>query len=364
MATIIAGGDAIVTVNLLQNGKPYPATGPIKAAIYPMNGKTALYGEVDVPDDVQGADWPAGVVAVEIPGSATASLASGDYLLVLTGPAMIKRSRLTVETLFLPTRNSLFIRDIVVDEIRTDQLMAAAASVLSGVEVSDDYIWGKVRAAESEISHTLGVPLVPTRFFSVEPPTQEQIDALDGMAWEVEPAYDYAPDLFRGDRWGLLVTRQRPIIDIISFSFTYPSSKDSYMPIPLDWIRWDAKYGSLNLVPSSPAIFAQMDAIIMTALTGGRAIPQMMRLDYTAGLQDVPNQYPELIDVIKKLAVLKIVADSYLPQSGSISADGLSQSLSVDMGKYQEVIDHTLNGPDGSNGGLMRKLHGIRMLVM
>lgn len=363
MSTIIAGSDAVVSVSVLQNGHPVPLSGDVFAAVYTMDGKTKLYGEVPVDSNAGGADWANGLVVVSIPGSASATVDPGEYMLVLRYPSGIKRSRLVVETMFVPTRTSLFIRDIVVDEIRTDQLMAAAASVLSGVEVSDDYIWGKVRAAESEISHTLGVPLVPTRFFSIEP-TPEQIEALDGMAWEVEPPYDYSPDLFRGDRWGLLVTRQRPIISIESFSFTYPSSKDSFMPIPNDWIRYDAKYGTLNLVPSSPAIFAQMDAIIMTALTGGRSIPQMMRLDYTAGLQDVPNKFPELIDVIKKLAVYKIVADSYLPQSGSISADGLSQSLSVDMAKYQEVIDHTLNGGEGSNGGLMRKLHGIRLAVL
>ena len=61
--------------------------------------------------------------------------------------------------------------------------------------------------------------------------------------------------------------------------------------------------------------------------------------------------------------MLKIVADAFLPQSGSISADGLSQSLSVDMSKYSEFIDEALNGPHGSNGGLMTKIHGIRSMV-
>ncbi|MNP11944.1 hypothetical protein D3C76_1041570 [compost metagenome] len=104
----------------------------------------------------------------------------------------------------------------------------------------------------------------------------------------------------------------------------------------------------------------------MTLMAGvaGRIIPSMVEVEYTAGLTDVANTYPELLDCIKKKAVLKVVADAYLPQSGSISADGLSQSLSVDMDKYHDAIDHIINGPAGANGGLMSKIHGIRVMVM
>ena len=99
-------------------------------------------------------------------------------------------------------------------------------------------------------------------------------------------------------------------------------------------------------------------------LIAGRVIPSMVQYIYTAGLVDVQRNYPELLDCIKKSAVCKIVADAYLPQSGSISADGLSESVSVDLSKYHEAIDHILNGPPGSNGGLMSKIHGVRIMVM
>jgi hypothetical protein len=62
--------------------------------------------------------------------------------------------------------------------------------------------------------------------------------------------------------------------------------------------------------------------------------------------------------------VLKVIDDGFLPQSGSISADGLSQSLSVDMDKYHDAIGRTLNGGKGSNGGLMTAIHGIRVGVV
>lgn len=363
MTTLIAGSQAKFTVNVRADGEPVPVTGAVEARLFSIDGRTEYMAARPVLDTVTGANWAEGVVAVELSEAETSAMPHGDAMLVLSGAFGIRRYRLIVETLFEPTRTSLFIKDIVIDEIRNDRLMAAAAGVLSDVKVSDTYLWDKIRAAEAEIAHTLRVPLVPTRFFPIKP-TQEQIDELDGMAWDVDPAYDYTPDMFQGEKWGYIVTRQRPIISVERLRFAYPSATEGMVDIPHDWIRTDNRYGHVRLVPASPAIFGQMNAFIMTALTGNRSIPFMMQLTYTAGLQDVPNTYPQLLDVIKKKAVLKVVADAYLPQSGSISADGLSQSVSVDMSKYEEVIDHTINGDGGSNGGLMSKIHGIRVMVM
>jgi hypothetical protein len=100
----------------------------------------------------------------------------------------------------------------------------------------------------------------------------------------------------------------------------------------------------------------------MFNLSAGRTIPSMVHLTYTAGLTDVSTKYPELIDAIKKKAVLKIIGDAFFPQSGSISADGLSESMSVDIDKYAASIDQILNGSSGSNGGLMAAIHGVRMM--
>jgi len=364
MPTITAGTDTTFSVAVMTNGQPVPLAGPLTARVVTLDGKSEILTGLELDGEADGADWGSGVAAVTLAGSTTAGWEPREYMLVLQGAFGVKRFSLVVETLFAPVRNSLFIRDLVVDEIRRDRIMAAAASVLSGIEVSDDYIWNKIRAAESEISHTLRVPLVPTRFFPVKP-TDEQVAALDGLAWAVDPAYDYTPDMFQFEKWGFIITRQRPIISVESLRFAYPSEDTGFFDIPHDWIRIDAKYGHVRLVPASPAIFTTMNAYIMTALAGARSIPFMMQLTYTAGLENAAADYPELLDAIKKSAVLKIVADSFLPQSGSISADGLSQSISVDMAKYQEVVDHTLFGSEASgNGGLMSKLHGIRMLVM
>lgn len=362
MSTIIAGSAAQFTVTVQANGQPVPVTSAT-ARVFSMDGKTELITTQTLDGAAPGANWPAGVVAVSFTDTQTATLKPGDIMLVLQGSFGIKRFRLSVETLFQPTRTSLFIRDIVVDEIRNDRLMAAAAGVLQDVQVSDDYLWDKVRAAESEMAHTLRIPLVPTRIFP-KPPTQEQIDALDGMAWEVESSPDYMPDMFERDKWGYIVTRQRPIISIESMRFVYPTEQNGFYDIPVQWLSVDSKYGHIRIVPTSNAVLTGLAGFTMMNIAGGRTIPSMVQLTYTAGLTDVENKYPELIDAIKKKAVLKVVADAYLPQSGSISGDGLSESLSVDMAKYHEAIDHIINGSDGSNGGLMAHFHGIRAMVM
>ena len=87
----------------------------------------------------------------------------------------------------------------------------------------------------------------------------------------------------------------------------------------------------------------------------------MIQLQYTAGLQNVRRdpKWRNLVNVIYRQATLNIIKENYVPGSGSISADGLSESRTVDTGKWQEEIDMTLFGPKGSNGGLWTQIHGI-----
>jgi hypothetical protein len=254
-------------------------------------------------------------------------------------------------------------RIIAVAKLRRDQLVMLAAGLLPSITLTDDYLWDKLRAAESDVANSLRVKLVPTKFFPTEP-TSEQLAALPAdMPWEVEGGYDYEPGNFDGDKWGYIVARQRPIIAIESMRWVYPSQNQAHFDIPAVWLRVDKKYGHVRIVPSTNAMMTSMTAFGMTQMAGSMVVPEMVQLTYTAGLADAAGDYPELLDVIKKKAALKLLNDAFLPQSGSISADGLSQSLSADMSKYAETIDEALNGPSGSNGGLMTRIHGIRAMV-
>lgn len=360
MTTIIAGDNSLFSVTVMSDGVPV-AISNATASVYAMDGRTQLVAEWVLFNVDSGADWPNGVAGISIDGALTSNLTAGDVQLVLRGNFGMKRFKLAIETMDV-VNDSLFIKDIIVDELRSDSLLIAASGVLESLNVSDSYLWDKIRAAESEIAHELRVPLVPTKFFNAAP-TPDEIAALDGMPWVIESAPDYEGDMFTGNKWGYIVTRQKPIISVEMFKFVYPTEQNGHYDIPLNWLSIDRKYGHVRIVPTSNAVLTGLAGLVMFNLSAGRTIPSMVHITYTAGLQNATKDFPELIDAIKKKAVLKIIGDAFLPQSGSISADGLSESLSVDMDKYSASIDLIINGSSGSNGGLMAAIHGVRMMA-
>jgi hypothetical protein len=296
----------------------------------------------------------------------TTVLAAGppDIVLVLSGPGFVKRFRVHVEAASVVPRSLLFVRDLIVDELRADRLVMMGQTFFAGVTLTDDFLWEKVKAAESEIARTLRVPLVPTQFYANPPDAPTLATLAPGMPYAVDPAYDYDPDFFTGEKWGFLVLRQKPLISVGKIRFVYPSPTIGFYDIPGDWLRIDRKYAHIRFVPASSPFVAPLNAFILQALGGGRTIPFAIEVNYVAGLTDPWSTYPELIDAVKKTAVLKIIEDGFLPQSGSISADGLSQSMSIDLKVYRDGINTILNGPPGSNGGLMTAIHGIRMSAL
>lgn len=247
---------------------------------------------------------------------------------------------------------------VTIGELRRDQIKIASQYALPGKDLSDSYLTGKLLAAESDAARQLRVLFQPTKIIPEDAP-QSEIDQLeaDGIAYQQEAAYDYDANFFRGDRWGFIVTKQKPIVSVQSIDFAYPSPAFQVFSIPHDWIRMDKKFGHIRLVPASQTFSAPLSAFIMSALGGGMTIPFMIRVRYTAGLSNVARDYPDLIDVVKKMAVLRILEDAFLPQSGSISSDGLSQSLSMDVQKWHDGIDDKLND-------LRDAIHGPRIAFL
>lgn len=367
MSTIIAGQAAEFTVSIKRDGAPVPIqpASVVTARIYDASGVTPLTDAVTLNASMSGADWLNGVIGVTLAAVDTA-IAAGEAVLVIasTSPGLVRRYRLVVEAEGSFERSLLFVKDIAVERMRTDGLVMAASGALPSIVLSDDYIWDKLRAAEAEIGHELRVPLGLTTFFPLQP-TDEEIAALNGAPWGIDPGYDYSPESFGySDKWGMIKLRNKPLRSVSRVRFAYPGGRGSSYDLPLDWLRMDKKYGIIQFVPSSTAFVAPLNAFVMQAIGNGRTIPLAIQISYVAGLENVAASFPELLDVVTKKAVLKIVEDAFLPQSGSISADGLSQSLSVDMDKYHDAVDRILNGGKGSNGGLMTAIHGVRLGVM
>lgn len=368
---ITQGSQATVTATLKVGGAAIniPQSATVTARLYAADGATPIGTDKALAYGAIGANWPQGVVvadfsAVEMANAAPPSVVVR-FTMVSGAETRSWSVALAIVAVDEPSGSALFTnKAATLTKLRRDRLMMAARGALPSMDVSDDYLWDKLRAAESEIAHTLRVPLAPTAFFP-STPTNDEITALNGMPWAIDPGYDYEPASFSsGDKWGMLKLRNKPIQSVSRVRFAYPGGPGSFYDLPLDWLRMDRKYGTVQFVPSSTAFVAPLNAFVMQAIGNGRTIPLAIQLTYVAGLTDAARDYPELIDVIMKKASLKIIEDAFLPQSGSISADGLSQSMSNDMDKHHDTIDRVLNGGKGSNGGLMAAIHGIRLGVM
>jgi len=247
----------------------------------------------------------------------------------------------------------LFVRASAVPALRCERLTSVAQTYAAGREFHDDYLWAKLCAAEAELEHRLRVFFSPV---DIIPQGYVETPAPTGR-WIEEPGYDYSPDLFSGDRWGLIETRQKPIISVTRLWFAYPTlGLGSAFTVPNDWLRIDKKYGRINLVATSSVMMMPLNSYILSVLGAGRMVPLMLQIRYRAGLSDAATTYPDLTDLIQRMAMLSLMDDLFLPGSGSISADGLSQSLSVDRARYQEAIDSRVDR-------LMQAIHGQRLVV-
>jgi hypothetical protein len=366
MSTIIQGQAADIAATLQTDGSAIAIAGSatVTAQLFSVDGATQLSSLKTLASSTPGANWGAGVVVAQFTSGDTGALPAGDVMMVVncSSPAAVKRFRVTVEIANVMQKSVLFVRDFAVADMRRDRLVMAASGILPQITVTDDYLWDKLRAAEAEAQRDLRVYFQPTALFP-DTPTDVELAALNGAPWAIDPGYDFGPENFYHDKWGMIITRQKPIISVSSVRMVYPSPAALIYEFPADWIRLDRKYGHIRLVPSSSLSLGSLSANVMQ-LFSSRMIPQAMQVRYVAGLENAAQDYPDLIDLVMKKAALKVIGDLFLPQSGSISADGLSQSFGADFAKYHESIDLIMNGPKGSNGGLMTAIHGARLSVL
>ena len=257
-----------------------------------------------------------------------------------------------------PLRSALFERFQAVTQFKNESLAFLDRSFAVD-NLTDDYIWDSLVAAEAEASRALRVYFEPTVVIPETAP-QAEIDALVtvGTKFVTEAPYDYDPHGWTSDAWGYIVTRRSPLIRVDSVRFTYPNPSSDILTIPAEWIRLDKKYGHVRFVPTGAMMaLGPMTTYMMTAIASGRIIPNMIHIRYVAGLENPVRDFPDLVKLVKRMAILSILKNAFLPQSGSISADGLSQSVSVDTDKWQESIEHGL-------AALRDSIHGVRMGVL
>lgn len=222
----------------------------------------------------------------------------------------------------------------------------------------DADITAALEAAEAEASRRLRVLFQPTAIIP-DDAAQTEIDSLVAAQtpYMQEASYDYDPDFFVGNRWGYIVLKERPVVSVQSIRFAYPAPTSSVFDIPNDWIRLDKRFGQIRLIPATQQFAAPLSAFVLQALGGGRTVPFMIQVRYTAGLTDPGANYPDLLDLVKKMTMYRLLLSAFLPASGSISADGLSQSSSFDYGKWEDALEAKFDN-------LRDAIHGPRLSVL
>ncbi|MDR3517129.1 MAG: hypothetical protein P4M00_15050 [Azospirillaceae bacterium] len=259
---------------------------------------------------------------------------------------------------------SVFDQAAILASLRADRLPQVADTYFPGASLSDSYLWGKVCASVADIERRLRLFLTPHEVLPEAAP-QAEIDALIAADPDVpitlEPGYDYDPKLFRGDDWGLITVRHRPIIAVHRIDFVSPAANDTLWTVPCEWIRLDRKYGQINLVPAQRAITLPLSAFVMSVLGGGTTVPLMVQVRYRAGLGRAPADRlaadPDLDDLIKTMIVLSIIGDVFVPQSGKASVDGLSQSRSIGIERFRSDIEQRIEA-------LRQSMAGVRLTVL
>jgi hypothetical protein len=279
------------------------------------------------------------------------------------------------------------------DAIALFRAQAAAVPALAFTKsLSDDMVLSFLRSGEKTVQMRLGVLLEPTLIlcedllpahlpqttpreplrFSEElviPGPKVGILAAKGSPYLTEAGYDYEASRYQHDEWGWIELRQPQVIEVLDMRFAYSQSPpqreaDKGNRLPLEWLRLVKKNGHLRIVPNSAASFifgGGNGSLAATAFRSSARIPHAWRISYRAGIEDIFNTWPNLVMFIGRVAMAEALKGAFPAQSGSISADGLSQSASFDLNAF-------LGG--GAGGGGMeaefsawrRELVGIQMV--
>lgn len=226
----------------------------------------------------------------------------------------------------------------------------------AAADLAPAYVEDKLTAAEAQAARDLRTYFAPTQVFAGDP-TAAEVTALDGAAYVVESAYDYNWEDWQSEAWGLIMLRSAPVVALQSMLVRYPYPGASDWVIPVDWVRVDRRSGQLRVVPNGamPAFVPYFTSL--TAASGRRVVPEVLRLRYTAGLENVQRDYPDVLDLVRKLAALSIVDDRMIPGTVSTNVDGISESRTVDFDKLRDAIDT-------KKKNLFRAIHGMQMFVV
>jgi hypothetical protein len=152
----------------------------------------------------------------------------------------------------------------------------------------------------------------------------------------IEPIeiHDEVHDYYANDflNWSFIQLHKRPVLEVTSLSMHFGDMK--MFDIPVDWIRIHSISGQLQLFPvsgsSGSLILTQNGSFLPTLLGIYPNAPDLWRVSYRAGMEDIPDDLVEYIMKRASVGVLQVWGDLIIGAgiaNQTISIDGLSQSI-------------------------------------
>lgn len=269
-------------------------------------------------------------------------------------------------------------RVVSADVVRNTWCFGLPLTKSDGRAMPDTDIDIFINVATQEVERRLGIFLRPTKIICN--PSEEDID-YD----LVEPPYDY--DLERYRAWGYLQLRQYPIISVERVRLVLPNNQ-TVVDFKHDWIKVNPMSGQIRIVPyaGSPSIMtiAGATGTSFPLLTGqfARNFPHALWIDYTAGMESIPEDIKAVVAKLAAIDILGIAGDAILAGVASVSTsvDGLSESFSTTAsatnatygarvlqlrGEVADFFNYSSKGERGGGSGGARSYYkGFQMEVL
>lgn len=216
-----------------------------------------------------------------------------------------------------------------------------------GNEVLNTTLGEIINNAIGWLEQELDIPIIPVQY-SVANGTAEHHD------------YRY-PDFWN---WNFIRLDVYPVISVETVKLQFPTATD-LIDYPTSWFRLEKDTGIMRLVAdahSVPAVLTQSGLLIPQLAITRRMIPQMIQVEYTAGLplDQIPVLLNNIIGLKAAIDYLAIAGDLVAGNSvasQSVGLDGISQSTSTTKsgqgGAYAGRIDQyesQLYGTKGATG--------------
>lgn len=256
-------------------------------------------------------------------------------------------------------KSLLFLRSDILGRIKSQQLSIMNNNGLIKLNnYSDDYIWQCINMAEASLERSLGVYLTPMLIVP-DSATQDDITSLNNarVRYKIDPGHDYDSNKFITN-WNFINLRNRPIINIEKVDIQFPYPGVGTYQVPDTWVKVDKRGGTIQLVPGPLGVPGFLPQAISPYIIGFRDYPLSIKIRYLAGLINALRDYPEILEIITRMTIYTIISGSYTPVGGSISIDGMSQSLNyAPLLEYQATTDRMITT-------LRSNLLGIQMRIL